>query len=49
MTYRYREIVCNVGREHIWIAATSKMRHRDGVDDLLKELRNTRGGSSRNS
>jgi hypothetical protein len=39
MTYRYHEIVCTAGRRHIWIAATSRMTHRDRVDQLLGELR----------
>lgn len=46
MTYRYREIVCVVHGKHIWIAATSRMRKRDGVDDLLTQLRQA-GGRSR--
>ena len=39
MTYRYREIVCIADRKQIWIAATSKMRHRDRADQLLVDLR----------
>lgn len=49
ITYRYREIVCVVNRQRIWIAATSKMRHRDGVDDLLSELRQAGGRYGRTS
>ena len=43
MTYRYREIICVVGRQRIWIAATSKMRDRDRVDQRLDELRQAHG------
>jgi hypothetical protein len=39
ITYRYREIVCVVGRQRIWIAATSRMTQRDRVEQLLKALR----------
>ena len=42
-TYRYREIVCIVDRQQIWIAATSRMRHQDRVDELLAELRDASG------
>ena len=39
MTYRYGEIICSVGRQRTWIAASSRMRNRDRVADILKELR----------
>jgi hypothetical protein len=49
MTYRYREIICVVDRQRIWIAATSRMTQRDRVDDLLSELRRASGQAKRKS
>lgn len=43
MTYRYSEIICTVGRQRIWIAATSRMSSRDRIGDTLKELRDASG------
>lgn len=39
MTYRYREVVCVVGRKHTTIAATSRMSRRDRVDKTLEDIR----------
>jgi hypothetical protein len=49
ITYRYHEIVCVTGRQHIWIAATSKMRSGDHFDELLAELRQKSGQRRRKS
>lgn len=49
ITYRYREIVCVANRRHIWIAATSRMRQQDRVDELLTDLREAAGGAHRDS
>jgi len=47
ITYRYGEIVCVVDRNHIWIAATSRMRRRDRVEQTLKQLRDIAAAHSR--
>jgi hypothetical protein len=39
MTYRYREVVCTLHGKQIWIAAASRMRHRERADDLLATIR----------
>lgn len=43
VTYRYREIVCVAHSKRFWIAATSRMRHGDRVDDMLRQLREEGG------
>jgi len=47
LTYRYHEIVCVAKGQRVWIAATSRMRSRARVDDLLAELRAGGGARSR--
>jgi hypothetical protein len=37
-TYRYREITCVLRDDSIWMAATSRMRNGERVDQLLREL-----------
>jgi hypothetical protein len=43
ITYRYREIICVVDHQRTWIAAMSKMRHRERVEQMLEDLRQTGG------
>ena len=43
ITYRFREIECVAKGDYIWIAATSKMWHRERVDEFLIRLREVAG------